>query len=54
MMVSYTCSQGYPCLDVLDAMREMPIADVDRGYDSSHFGPNTNRWITDGIWNHLV
>lgn len=52
-MVSYMCSQDYPCLDLLDAIKEMPLAELDRGYDGSHFGPNTNRWIAHGIWNHL-
>ena len=53
-MIAAICDQGMPCIDLLGEFRAAPEAELDRGYDGSHYGPKTNRLIAKLVGQHLV
>jgi hypothetical protein len=50
-MRGLTCSGDYHCLDLMEDFSKFPR--LDRGYDSSHFGPVTNRLIARLLWQNF-
>ncbi len=48
-MVSYICSGGIVCLDLMDNFKRVPFERFDTGYDKTHYGPKTNKGIAEVI-----
>jgi hypothetical protein len=49
-MVSFVCARIENCVDLLGPLQGAPAAQIDRGYDRTHFGPSANRLIANSIW----
>ena len=45
---------GVDCVNLLEALRRIPVAELDSGYDGSHYGPKGNRQIARLIRQHLM
>lgn len=48
-LVAYVCVENMHCIDLLDALRQVDVEDIDYAYDGAHFGPATNRHIAAAI-----
>lgn len=46
-------SAGVDCLNLLEDLRHIPLAELDIAFDSSHYGPKANRRIAGLIRQHL-
>jgi len=44
-MTSFLCSDGLKCLDLKGVFQNLPMKEIDRGYDQSHYGPIIHRKI---------
>lgn len=53
-IVSSICGKPLVCVDLAGYLPGLPSADIDRGYDGSHYGPITNRLIGDFIARELT
>lgn len=53
-MIETVCSEGIPCIDLSEELRRLPRAEIDRGYDHTHFGPSVNREIARILADHLL
>ena len=53
-MAENLCEPGVLCIDLADALREIPTDEIDTGYDGSHFGPNSSRFIAGLIYRALT
>jgi hypothetical protein len=53
-MVSYICMDGLNCIDLSTDLMSMPESHLDGGYDGTHYGPKTNRYIAESIKRFLV
>lgn len=52
-MVSYLCSDGLDCIDLMAGFQSVPFETLDYGYDGSHYGPVANGLIADFILTSL-
>ena len=48
-MVSAACSLGMVCVDLSDNLAALSDSDLDRGFDGTHYGTRTNRFIGETI-----
>jgi len=48
-MVSYVCSEEIDCVDLMVDFKKIPTDRLDTGYDQTHYGPETNRFIAELI-----
>jgi hypothetical protein len=53
-MTSAVCGADLPCMDLSVGLREIPTAQIDFGYDGTHFGPFVNRRIADLLRAYLA
>lgn len=53
-MVSSVCADGINCLDLMDEFRRYPDEKFDKGYDNTHFGPNTHGIIAEILTNKII
>jgi hypothetical protein len=53
-LVSFVCPQASICVDLVDLMNRIPIAEIDYGVDGTHFGPLTNRRIAMEIYEEIA
>jgi hypothetical protein len=52
--ISSICASDLFCIDLTKDLMGMPERDWDSGYDGTHFGPKTNRYIADSIKRKLL
>ena len=48
-MADDLCADLDECFDVMPEMQIISSQDLDKGYDGSHYGPSTNKWIAELI-----
>jgi hypothetical protein len=48
-VVATVCAGGVPCIDVAPALLSVPVEEVDRGYDKTHYGPRMNRTVAAAV-----
>ena len=53
-MVGAVCGETISCIDLSDGLREMPRAEIDQGYDATHYGPAVNRRIARLLRDYLL
>jgi hypothetical protein len=53
-MVGAVCGDEMVCVDLLPALRETQVHDVDRAFDQWHFGPKMNRRIAASVRRTVV
>ena len=51
-MVATVCPPATLCIDLMDGLRA--AAELDRGYDGSHYGPLVSATIAREVWNRLA
>lgn len=52
-LVHAACPRGAICLDLLDDFTKSGSNDRDRGFDGTHYGPKTNKFIAEVIARRL-
>jgi hypothetical protein len=52
--ISSICENDLFCIDLTKDLMGMPESDWDNGYDGTHFGPKTNRYIAESIKRYLI
>ncbi|MEO8624345.1 MAG: hypothetical protein ABI625_24910 [bacterium] len=52
-MASFVCANQPFCVDLLPALRKVPLRDVDRVYDGEHFGPIMNLRVATAVYDAL-
>ena len=53
-LVSYVCDGGINCLDLMDDFKSINPNEFDSGYDQTHYGPKTNKFIADLIYQNRL
>ena len=48
-IANFICSDGIDCLDIMEDFSTMSFHDFDAGYEGTHFGPKTNKFIAELI-----
>jgi hypothetical protein len=44
-MVAFICAGQVDCIDLMAPFQRIPVETLDKGYDGTHYGPETNRLI---------
>jgi hypothetical protein len=52
-MAREICPGGARCLDLSRPLLELPAAEIDTGYDGSHYGPQVNARIAAAVSDFL-